>query len=144
MIPQSTPNPGRSRLPRPRARNPSTSTPATKAITACLGFFRESGRRKGPRPRSQDRSEKTTMIIMLGPVNTRRKMATGSEDKINKVASYAWANCFVFALLFVCSAFGQSTITATQGANGGTITPGGTVTVTNGANQTFTIQPNSG
>src|ERR1700704_2371359 len=57
MIPPSTPNPGRSKPPRPRARNPSTSMPATKAITACLGFFRESGRRKGRRPRSQDRSE---------------------------------------------------------------------------------------
>jgi len=68
--------------------------------------------------------------------------------RVDKVASYARANCFVFALLFVCSAFGQSsTITVTQGANG-TITPGGTpsgtVTVANGTNQTFTIQPNSG
>jgi hypothetical protein len=63
--------------------------------------------------------------------------------KVDKVASYARANCFVFALLFVCFAFGQSTITVTQGANG-TITPSGTVPVTNGTNQTFTIQPNSG
>src|SRR6266849_1533579 len=62
--------------------------------------------------------------------------------KVNNVTSYARANCFVFALLFVCSAFGQSTITVTPGANG-TITPD-TVTVPNGSNQTFTIQPGIG
>src|SRR5262245_25943663 len=46
----------------------------------------------------------------------------------------------MFALM--CSAFGQSTITVTQGTNG-TVTPG-TVTVANGTSQTFTIQPSSG
>src|ERR1700686_3651473 len=62
MIPPSTPNPGLSKPPRPRARNLSTSTPATKAITVCLGFFRESGLRKGRRPRSQDRSEQKSEL----------------------------------------------------------------------------------
>src|SRR6266571_988269 len=61
-------------------------------------------------------------------------------SKGKKVAPFILAGFLVFAFPIVSAAL--ETITVTQGANG-TITPGGTVTVANGASQTFTIQPNT-
>src|SRR6266566_5152357 len=60
-------------------------------------------------------------------------------SKGKKVAPFILAGFLVFAFPIVSAALD---ITVTQGANG-TITPGGTVTVANGASQTFTIQPNT-
>lgn len=85
----------------------------------------------------------TQTFMILPNANYRVAVVTVDGATVGAVSSYTFTN--VMASHTINASFVQNsqtiTITASAGANG-TITPSGSVTVTQGSNKTFTISPN--